>query len=195
MTRLILHRYKLLILLILLFPATIAFSQSKRLVFQHLTANDGFTSASVWTIYKDSKGFMWFGAADGLYRYDGYEFRKFIHDPSKPNSLSSANISSIFEDDKGILWFGTGYAGLNRYDPVSDTFKNYLPNPDTTRIAANGVFLIYQDKSGTLWTGTPSGGLHEYVDSSDSFTTYKYDTANSENFKNFVKNTMLKHSQ
>ena len=26
---------------------------------------------------QDSKGYMWFGTADGLYRYDGYTFKAF----------------------------------------------------------------------------------------------------------------------
>ncbi|MEA3477043.1 MAG: two-component regulator propeller domain-containing protein, partial [Bacteroidota bacterium] len=129
---------------------------------------------------------MWFGSADGLYRYDGYRFKKFIHDPSDSQSISGGNISCILEDNKGSFWFGCGFAGLNKYDPFSNTFKLYLPNPDTSSNSVNGIIQIYQDKNGTLWTSTPTGGLHEYIDSTDSFKTYKYDTINWKGFKNFI---------
>jgi ligand-binding sensor domain-containing protein len=41
----------------------------------------------VYAIYQDSKGYLWIGTHDGLNRYDGYEFKKFRHDPANKNSL------------------------------------------------------------------------------------------------------------
>ena len=34
--------------------------------FQRITINDGLSLSSVYDIYQDSKGFMWFGTEDGL---------------------------------------------------------------------------------------------------------------------------------
>ena len=38
--------------------------------FKHLEVSDGLSNNSVNTICKDRDGFMWFGTATGLNRYD-----------------------------------------------------------------------------------------------------------------------------
>ncbi|MCF8228588.1 MAG: hypothetical protein K9J24_06555, partial [Bacteroidales bacterium] len=97
--------------------------------FRHLTAKDGFTSASVITIYKDSQGFIWLGAFDGLYRYDRYRFKLYTNHPSDPNSLSNNSINNILEDQDGNLWIGSMWYGLNKYNKTEDNFTRYFPNP------------------------------------------------------------------
>ena len=52
-------------------------AQSSPLRFQHLTIDDGLSQSSVYTVFRDSKGYMWFGTEDGLNRYDGYHFQVF----------------------------------------------------------------------------------------------------------------------
>jgi hypothetical protein len=42
-----------------------------------LDINNGLSHNQVNCIYKDSKGFMWFGTIAGLNRYDGYTFKVF----------------------------------------------------------------------------------------------------------------------
>ena len=174
--------------------AGVILSQTTQARFRHLTAKDGFTSATVNTIYKDSKGFIWLGAFDGLYRYDGYEFKAYKHDPADISSLSNNPINKIFEDKDGVLWIGSMWSGLNKYNQKMDNFKRYYPNPDTSSKDVNGILCIFQDVLGTLWVSMPRGGLHQYIDSTDSFMSYKYDTVDPANFKNFV-NCMYEDSK
>lgn len=169
-------------------------SQNNQARFRHLNAWDGFTSATVWSIYKDSRGFMWFGSHDGLYRYDGYQFKAYKHDPEDSTSLSNNSIRRILEDKDGNLWMGSSWYGLNKYDRAKDNFKRYYPNPDTLNKAANGISDIYQDNKGTLWVTSLTGGLHEYLDSTENFRTYKYDTVNAISFHNFIR-TMYEDSR
>jgi ligand-binding sensor domain-containing protein len=74
----------------------------------------------IHTVYKDSKGRIWFGT-DGkgitVLKND-----KFIHF-SKSDGLRDEHIYSFTEDAKGRIWFNTKDAGIYRYDGVS--FKNY----------------------------------------------------------------------
>ena len=42
-------------------------------MFKHLDTKNGLSNSQVNYIFKDSKGFMWFGTASGLNRYDGYK--------------------------------------------------------------------------------------------------------------------------
>ena len=38
--------------------------------FEHLSVQDGLPHNTVFAITQDQRGFMWFGTADGLSRYD-----------------------------------------------------------------------------------------------------------------------------
>lgn len=55
--------------------------------FVRLSTAQGISQIKVDHIVQDDKGFMWFGTRYGLYRYDGYNFKVFVHDPGNPNSL------------------------------------------------------------------------------------------------------------
>ncbi len=63
-------RFTLLIIGLLLFSNKLA-AQDDYVRFKRITINDGLSLSSVYDIYQDSKGFMWFGTEDGLNKYDG----------------------------------------------------------------------------------------------------------------------------
>lgn len=95
-------------------------------------------------ILQDSDGFMWFGSEDGLYRYDGTEFRIFKNDPIDKTTISSNIVSSLLEDRDGNLWIGTN-RGLDRYNKYNETF---------TWHGHNNIWQIFEDTSGILWTSS-----------------------------------------
>ena len=40
-------------------------AQLKQFKFKRLDLKDGLSNPDIWSIYKDSQGFVWFGTADG----------------------------------------------------------------------------------------------------------------------------------
>ena len=42
---------------------------------ERIGTDKGLSQGSVYTMLKDSRGFMWFGTQDGLNRYDGHHFK------------------------------------------------------------------------------------------------------------------------
>ena len=80
---------------------------------------------TVRAIIQDSKGLIWIGTQDGLNRYDGYNFKVFKHDANDKSSLSENSILTIIESDSQYIWIGTNGGGLNRFDRVTEKFKNY----------------------------------------------------------------------
>ena len=70
-------------------------------------------SNQINAIYKDSRGFMWFGTAAGLARYDGYRFKIFRSTDNGSASLPDNYIEKIVEDSEGRLWIRTGENGYN----------------------------------------------------------------------------------
>jgi signal transduction histidine kinase/ligand-binding sensor domain-containing protein len=149
--------------------------------FEHLTSEQGLSSNRVNCVFRDSRGFMWFGTFDGLNRYDGYEFKVFRHDPSDEHSLSANLVVALYQDRDGFLWVGTSGGGLNRYDPLTEQFTHFRHDPaDPNSLSSDNVFALMEDQHGYLWIGTNGGGLNRYVpvtqDGPDArFVRYQYD--------------------
>lgn len=111
----------------------------------------------VRAIYHDSRYFMWFGTDDGLHRYDGYNFKSYIHIGEDKNSLCNNSIFSIAEDDADNLWIGT-QNGLSRMDVANNRFENFFNQPGNAQsLSNNEVLNIVKDKQGNLWVGTSNG--------------------------------------
>lgn len=144
---------------------------------EHVSLEEGISNNMIFSIYQDSKGFLWYGTMFGLVRYDGVNYKTFRHNPSDSNSISNDDVVSICEDNDGCLWIGTYFGGLNRYDSKTGTFKRFLYSPDNSNtISSSTVWKIIQDKNGSMWFGTEGGGLCKYENG--SFTAYKRDSLN-----------------
>jgi len=119
--------------------------------FSHVSIDTG----TIARIVQDDQGFLWFGTAHGLLRYDGYQFRVFIHDPADPNSMSGVSVGALFKDRAGNLWIGSEQQ-LDRYTPASGKFAHFLSA--SQKICDSGVVRdIIQDREGIIWLATDNG--------------------------------------
>lgn len=83
---------------ILLFLSYICVSQNPYNITIDQTS--GLPSNSVYDIFQDSNGFMWFATGKGLTKYDGNYFKTFTAD-----FQTSKSGSCIAEDDFGRIWY------------------------------------------------------------------------------------------
>ena len=129
--------------------------------FEHLFVNEGLPSGEIRAIMQDSRGFLWVGTMNGLYRYDGYAFKNYPVVFSDTRKISSAYIFWILEDQNANLWLGTkGGNGLLYWKRKDETFHQFKHSPDdTTTIGNDRVPTLLLDKNGYLWVGTYGGGL------------------------------------
>jgi PAS domain S-box-containing protein len=143
--------------------------------FEHLTIEDGLSQNAGLAIFQDSRGYLWIGSQDGLNRYDGYTFEVFKHDGDDPSSISHNSILCITETQDGFLWIGTWGGGLNRFDPVTETFVSYHHDPNASSNLSNEtVTSIKEDSTGALWIGTLDG-LNRYEPATNGFEHFKHD--------------------
>src|SRR5579864_1587418 len=82
-------------------------AQNNQFQFSHLDISNGLSHNDVTCIFKDNKGFMWFGTMSGLNRYDSYKFKIFKHSVSDTTSLDDDYIVSINEGPENKLWVET----------------------------------------------------------------------------------------
>jgi ligand-binding sensor domain-containing protein len=50
---------------------------AQQLPFRHYGVADGLAHNQVGAIYQDAQGYLWFGTAEGLSRFDGYRFTNY----------------------------------------------------------------------------------------------------------------------
>lgn len=170
---------KAFVLVVFCFLAFEIYSQDSTIHFDRITVKEGLSHSNVYAIAQDSYGYLWFGTQDGLNRYDGREFVIFRSEIDNSNSLSSSNFGKILIDREGNYWFGTFGGGIDRYNPVTNTFKNYSNQTNNQNsISNNQIIFIFQDSKDVLWFGTPDGGLNRYNKESDNFTRFQHDPSN-----------------
>ncbi|MFT3702899.1 MAG: two-component regulator propeller domain-containing protein [Agriterribacter sp.] len=120
--------------------------QSQAYYFRHYQVEDGLSHNTVFCVFQDHKGFMWFGTKDGLNRYDGNHFKIFRHSENDSLSLGNNFVHHLFEDNTKQLWIGTE-GGLYTYISSTEKF-NYVVTDDSTKAVVSG---IAQDSKGALW--------------------------------------------
>ena len=189
--------YRIIILIILLWlipSTTLAGTAVNR--FDHWSIEDGLSQSSTLQILQDSTGYLWFGTADGLNRYDGYSFKIFRHNPNDPTSISSEFIRAMALDSKGRLWIGTASGGLNRYDADTEQFIRFKHDPsDPHSLSDNHISSIAEDSQGNLWIGTLGGGLNQFNASSEQFTHFRYHHGDPNSLSHDNVTTLLTDSQ
>ena len=114
---------------------------SRHLRFDRLTSEDGLSGNQIYNVAQDSYGFMWFGTANELNRYDGASVKVYRHNPDDPSSLSHSAVRAMIVDRSGDLWLGTWGGGLNQYDSEKDAFIWYQHNSDDS-------YILGHNKSG-----------------------------------------------
>lgn len=126
------------------------FSQSEQFRFKQIDLKDGLSHPDVWTLYKDSRGFVWIGTAVGLNRFDGYAIKSFVNDPLDTTSLPGDGVYKIFETPDRLLLIWTT-AGLTLYDPERETFERHLDTFFKKYGISDRLRDITKDTDGSYW--------------------------------------------
>jgi len=169
-------QYRLALLFVLFQLTYISSSSAQQQKIESLAANSGLNNAQVYAVAKDQQGFLWFGTADGIKRFDGYSFTTFRHEEEQVNSLSNNNVGVMLIDSQDRLWVGTWGGGVNLYQRESQSFTHFRYDPLTpSTLGADKVQALYEGRDGSIWVGTNGGGLNLYNDKTNEFKRYVHD--------------------
>lgn len=145
-----------------------------KFMFKHLEVSNGLSHSQVNCIYKDSRGFMWFGTVSGLNRYDGYNYKLFQHVEKDTTSIIDNYISNIQEDANADLWINTG-SGYTIYDSRKERFRRNI-SAELGKYGINhAVEIIYIDKQKNILCFARGLGIYQYNNTTKKLSLYRQD--------------------
>src|SRR5206468_10123986 len=115
--------------------------------FKSYTSSTGLPNNAIYSIFQDSKGYIWFGTDVGVCRYDGVNYTIL----GVREGLVAAAVRAILEDKNGNIWVMTR-GGLSCYD--GKRFVNYTVKDG---LANNEMRCGLSAQDGSLWFGTAKG--------------------------------------
>jgi ligand-binding sensor domain-containing protein len=127
-------------------------------------------SFEIYSIYKDSKGHIWFGTnPSGVCRYDGQSFKWITEDDVTELHHGPANgVRSITEDKNGEMWFNTNYRYRIKEKRSSSDSMFYQRIPSIGSLdghKSNNLteyLSITKDHKDHLWIATYLNGVWQY---------------------------------
>jgi signal transduction histidine kinase/ligand-binding sensor domain-containing protein len=116
------------LLFILLISITQLYGQSSRtLTFEWKGKKEGMPGLEIMDLSIDKQGIMWMATNDGLYRWNGIDLDKIVHEKNNKNSISGNYIFEIDELKDGRLYFSTN-KGISILNTVNNNWQNiYVP--------------------------------------------------------------------
>lgn len=126
--------------------------------FSSLNVNNGLSNNQVNCIFKDSRGFMWFGTMSGLNRYDGFTCRIFRHNAADPTSISDDYVYAITAAPGNMLYIRTRNGDV-LYDPVKEQFSDAGAWLKSKGLPVTGITCTQQADS-SFWIGYQDGNIY-----------------------------------
>jgi len=141
--------------------------------FLHYPITEPGADISTTRLFFDSKGFLWSGTFNGLYRFDGNQNKNYGFKNLSGTSLAGHFVSGILEDSAGIMWIAT-YGALNKLDQKTGKIDQFIPDSANYMSNDNRIRYISEDKSGLLWIIT-AGDIFTFNKSTSQFKRYQFD--------------------
>ena len=151
--------------------------------FRHDETNpQSLASNNVWSLFADSKGFIWSATDNGVSILNPKTgtFTNYQHDPKRSESLSNNMVSRIREDAQGIYWISTYGGGLNRFDPKTNKFKSFKHNSEDPQSLSNdNLWGVFIDRKQRIWIASEKG-LNRFQPETETFVSYQHDKSDSQ---------------
>lgn len=136
--------------------------------FHKLSVDDGLSQNLVLFMHQDIQGFLWFGSAGGLDRFDGIEFKTYRN--IKGLVKQPIYFYSCIENYDSSFWISTEF-GLMLFDPVSNSAQMFTPPPDLTfQSGAMDIHHFTFINDSTILFGLVGKGLLQFNISSKKFS-------------------------
>ena len=128
--------------------------------FRHLSTGPQLSSRLINVIFQDG-GFVYFGTASGLDRYDGYSVKSFTRDDADTTALHDNYIEDLQRATDGRVWVQAGgkYA---IFDPVLERFCSDMAGVYASMGMSVEPDVVTFASDGSCWMFVEGEGLFRY---------------------------------
>lgn len=113
--------------------------------FNEIGLNQGMKSSFISSIFKDSRGYFWFGSRRGITKYDGFNFTYYQLAKDAEHRL----VGGICEDSEGNIWMSfSAHGGLVKFD--GRAFYEYTEESGLD-LGETYLGILGSDKNDNIW--------------------------------------------
>ncbi len=159
-------RLRLVTLFVLFLSLTFSALNAQTLSqIETITTDNGLPFRDVKSVAQDSLGFMWFGTAQGLLKYDGYSFKVYNSNPNNPNFIENEQFTdhNLVYQGNNLIWF-VANDNLFTINTQTDSITAY----GKTQGIKGDVFDLHIDYKKQVWIVTDDHWISKSED------TYQY---------------------
>src|SRR5690606_23773675 len=126
----------------------------------HFDPEKMLPSRRVWSVFLDSKGYIWAGtegAGIAILQEEDDQLtlhKQLYHDVNNVNTISDNRIYNIYEDSDHLFWISTGN-GLDRYNPLTATITHLSKDQGVLPQGITGG--VIEDNLGYIWVSHKKG--------------------------------------
>ncbi|MDQ3191955.1 MAG: histidine kinase [Bacteroidota bacterium] len=138
--------------LIVLHVISISLGYSQSNYYKNFNVRNGLPSSETYSVFQDSKGYIWIAGDAGVSKYNGHQFENF----TTAEGLGDNTIFNFYEDKKERIWFLSYSINLSYYE--KGEIKKIFPNGELGRFIGNEyISSICIDSLDNLWIATDKG--------------------------------------
>ena len=111
-------------------------------------------STVVNTMLETKDGFLWLGTSNGLFRYNGLEFKQV----ALVDTVLNSNVTALFEDEQATIWAGTK-EGEIFFLEKNKPLQQWMPEEGTPAVMITG---LTKTKDEIFWISTYGEGVYYF---------------------------------
>jgi len=123
--------------------------------FSNYKTKAGLPSNLIYSLIKDSQGFIWIGTDNGLCRYDGVTFRQIPDGKNNPSLIEEKVITGFFQYSKDVLLMFSMSGNLISYNYSDGKFITL--NKKYKYLQNRQISSVFKDRGNRLWFATDRG--------------------------------------
>lgn len=142
---------------------------------EHVKAEHGLPSNTVFSVAQDETGFIWLGTPSGIGVFDGTTVKNYKGMSRQTKQFPLINPGNLFIDSQNRVWCGSWGQGLVKIESDRRQFTHFDPSEESGSLQSDKVQTFIETTDGTIWVGTAAKGLARFNEASNSFTHFSHD--------------------
>jgi ligand-binding sensor domain-containing protein/serine phosphatase RsbU (regulator of sigma subunit) len=152
------NRITTFLVFLLLIVSELNAGKFDQLQFRRYTTEHGLPVGTVWKVYQDSCGFMWFGTENGLTYFDGLQFKSFTTSGSDGQTLTNSKIYDIVQGYDKKLYIATA-EGITVFNKATGLFSPLQINDTTRNFLGQPIRSLYIESDSIVIAGSQTLGI------------------------------------